>query len=62
LQRSQHPKKLAFAKHATSGAYAVHAAVEKGMDGLALALADPGRYPGVLQQQDANGCVPLAWS
>ena len=59
LRKSEHARDLAFRKHPTTGAYAVHVAVECGMDDLSLALADQQRFPGVLQQQDSSGCAAV---
>jgi hypothetical protein len=57
LRDSQHPKRLAFRKHPTSGVYAIHTAIDNGMNEIAMELSQSERYPGIHQQQDATGCV-----
>ena len=57
LDASGHPGELAFRKRPAGGDYAIHAAVKGGMHKLATVLAQSSRYPGVLQQQDADQCA-----
>ena len=58
LRDAQYAKEVVFKKHPTSGAFLVHAAVDRNMQQVARELANPERYPGVLQHVDGQGCAP----